>query len=57
MVLRKSLTNISIKLQVHLTLSALQAAAYIMSDSGFGSFVWIRSKTVIRDEEAVMHIA
>ena len=57
MVLRKSLTNISIKLQVHLTLSALQAAAYIMSDSGFGSFVWIRSKTVIRDEEAVIHIA
>ena len=47
----------TIELQVHLTLSALQAPAYIMSDSGFGSFVWIRSKTVISDEEAVIHIA
>ena len=56
-VLRKSLRTIAIELQVHLTLSVLQAAAYIMSDSGFGSFVWIRSKTVIRDEEAVIHIA
>ena len=53
----KSLRTIAIELQVHLTLSVLQAAAYIMSDSGFGSFVWIRSKTVIRDEEAVIHIA
>ena len=56
-VLRKSLRTIAIELQVHLTLSVLQAAAYIMSDSGFGSFVWIMSKTVIRDEEAVIHIA
>ena len=30
--LRKSLRNIALKLQVHLTLSALQASAYIMSD-------------------------
>ena len=33
-VLRKSLRTITIELQVHLTLSALQAPAYIMSDSG-----------------------
>ena len=56
-VLRKSLRTIAIELQVHLTLSVLQAAAYIMADSGFGRFGWIRAKAAIRDEEAVIHIA
>ena len=47
----------SIVIKVHVTMYLIQEDYYIMYDSGFGSFVWIRSKTVIRDEEAVMHIA